>query len=326
MPPLITVVVPCLDEQDSLPTLRDRLIPVLEGIGSFEVVLVDDGSRDGTLAVMQALHTEDSRIRYMSFSRNFGHEAATSAGLLHARGDWVVLIDADLQDPPEVIPKLLARGLEGFDVVTARRQVREGERLSKRLTSALFYRFFGLFIQDFQLPLDTGDFRIMSRVAVDGFNHMPERNRFVRGMIAWSGYRTAEVAYQREARLAGETKYGPLKLIALAVDAVTSFSTLPLRFATWVGLSVTTFALLAALNMVYQKLFGDLELEGYAYQMVSMFFLGGVQLLILGIIGEYIGRIYDEVKRRPLFLIGSASPDATTAPSPPPPPPASSPV
>ncbi|MCA9570676.1 MAG: glycosyltransferase family 2 protein, partial [Myxococcales bacterium] len=267
--PLVSAVVPCLNEEQSLPRLRERLVPVLEALGTWQILLVDDGSTDGTLDVMRAMHAEDPRIQYVSFSRNFGHEAASTAGLAHATGAWVVLIDADLQDPPEVIAELLARGQEGFDVVTARRRARAGERMTKKLTSALFYRALALAVSDFELPLDTGDFRILSRRAVDGFNRMPERNRFVRGMIAWSGFRTSEVVYDREARVAGETKYGPLQLVALALDAMTGFSTVPLRLSSWLGFAITGFAALGAMVVVVQRLFFGLDIEGYAFQTVS---------------------------------------------------------
>lgn len=306
-PPLLSVVVPCLNEQDSLPRLHDRLVPVLERLGTWEVVLVDDGSRDRTLELMRGLHERDARIHYVSFSRNFGHEAASTAGMAHTSGRFVVLIDADLQDPPEVIERLLERAREGFDVVTARRDRRDGEGVAKLLTSALFYRGMAALIKDFQLPLDTGDFRLMSRKAVDGFLCMGERNRFVRGMIAWSGFKTAEVRYERDARVGGETKYGPLKLLALAIDALTGFSTIPLRISSWMGLGVTGLAAVGAVIVVIQRLFLGLDIEGYAFQTVSMFFLGGVQLVMLGILGEYVGRIYDEVKRRPLYLVAETS-------------------
>ncbi|MCB9676206.1 MAG: glycosyltransferase family 2 protein [Alphaproteobacteria bacterium] len=304
---MITVVVPCLNEEACLPLLVDRLVPVLEPLGTWEVLFVDDGSTDGTLAALRSLHARDPRLHFLSLSRNFGHEAATTAGMAHARGQWVALIDADLQDPPEVLTALLARGAEGFDVVTARRRARSGERLSKRLTSALFYRAMTLLVDDFELPLDTGDFRVLSRKAVDGFLRMPERNRFVRGMIAWSGYPTAEVTYERDARAAGETKYGPLQLAALALDAVIGFSTVPLRISSWLGISITALAAVGAIVVVVQRLFLDLDIEGYAFQTVSMLVLGGVQLVMLGVLGEYVGRIYDEVKRRPLYLVAEAS-------------------
>jgi glycosyltransferase involved in cell wall biosynthesis len=300
-------VVPCLNEEVSLPKLRERLVPVLDAMGSFEVVFVDDGSTDATLSVMQSLHADDARLHFVSFSRNFGHEAASTAGLAHARGEFVVLIDADLQDPPELIPELLAECQRGFDIVTARRDSREGERFAKLITSALFYRTMAALITDFQLPLDTGDFRMMSRKAVDAFLRMDERNRFVRGMVAWTGFPTSEVRYKRDARAGGETKYGPLKLIALAIDALTGFSTIPLRISSWMGLGVTALAAVGAIVVVIQRLFLGLDIEGYAFQTVSMFFLGGVQLVMLGILGEYVSRIYDEVRRRPLYLVAHSS-------------------
>ena len=301
--PLLSVVVPCLNEEGSLPLLMGRLSPVLNAItDSWEVVLVDDGSTDSTLDVMRALREDEPRVQFVSFSRNFGHEAATTAGVAHALGDAVVLIDADLQDPPELIGEMVERWREGADIVYATRESRDGENPFKLATSALFYRTLSR-LADVEIPLDTGDFRLMSRPAVEAFLQMPERNRFVRAMVAWTGFPSAKVTYRRDARVAGDTKYGPVKLAILALDAITSFSTVPLQLTGWLGGCVTVLAAFGAVEMIIEKLFLGLEIEGYALQIVGMFFLGGIQLLMLGVIGAYVGRIYTEVQRRPHYFV-----------------------
>jgi polyisoprenyl-phosphate glycosyltransferase len=301
--PTISVVVPCYDEEANIALLVERLTDSIEPLDAgFEVILVDDGSHDGTLDVMKREHARDHRIKFVALSRNFGHEAASTAGLSHARGAAIVLIDADLQDPPEVIPEMVARWREGYDLVFARRGTRAGEGRLKRLSSALFYRLMRWLVH-FDFPADTGDFRLMSRPVVDAFLQMPERNRFVRGMVAWTGFRSTAVEYSREARHAGETKYPLRKLILLTLDAITGFSTFPLRLVSMMGFAVTLFSAIATIWVAYQRLFLDLAIPGYALLVTGMFFLGGVQILMLGAIGEYVGRIYMETQRRPLFLV-----------------------
>ncbi len=305
--PTLSVVVPCYDEGLNVAPLVARLTAVLEPIDPhFEVILVDDGSRDGTREAMREAHAADRRVRWIGFSRNFGHEAATTAGIESARGDAVVLIDADLQDPPEVIADLVEKWREGYPIVYARRERRDGETWFKRVAAAGFYRVLSR-TTSVPIPVDTGDFRLMARPVVDAFLQMKERSRFVRGMVAWTGFRSAEVRYRRHARNAGETKYDTWKLVLLALDAITGFSVIPLRIASVVGLGFTGLSFLGALVVTVQRLFLGLAIPGYAFLVVGMFLLGGVQLLMLGIIGEYVGRIYLELQARPLYIVAERS-------------------
>jgi glycosyltransferase involved in cell wall biosynthesis len=269
---------------------------------TFELIFVDDGSRDRTLERLKSARAADSRVKIISLSRNFGHEAASTAGLRHASGRAVVLMDADLQDPPETIPRLLERWGEGFDLVFATRDTRAGESLFKRVSSALFYRLMGRLVK-FDFPADTGDFRLMSRPVVNAFLQMPERNRFVRGMVAWTGFRATSVRYSRAGRLSGKSDYDFGKLLVLALDAVTGFSAVPIRLVSLVGLGVTVLAAIGTLWIVLNKLFLGIEIPGYAFLATGVLFLGGVQILMLGAIGEYVGRIYVETQRRPLYMI-----------------------
>lgn len=309
--PTLSVVVPCFDEAPNIEPLVEQLTAVLEPLDPhFEVILVDDGSRDGTLRAVRGAHAADERFRYLAFSRNFGHEAASTAGIEAARGDAVVLIDADLQDPPEVIAQLVERWREGFEIVYARREVREGETWFKRVAAAAFYRLLAR-ATSVDIPVDTGDFRLMARPAVDAFLRMKERSRFVRGMVAWTGFRTAEVRYRRHARHAGDTKYDTRKLLLLAVDALTGFSIVPLRIASLVGLGFTGLSFLGAILVTLQRLFLGLAIPGYAFLVVGMLLLGGVQLLVLGIIGEYVGRIYVELQARPLYIVAERSEESS---------------
>lgn len=304
--PTLSVVVPCHNEEDNIGPLVRRLASVLEGLGTlFEIVLVDDGSTDATLAHIEAERARDSRVRFLALSRNFGHEAASTAGLAHARGRAVVLMDADLQDPPEVLPEMVERWREGYEIVYGRRRTRAGEPLFKRATSALFYRMMGRLVS-FSFPADTGDFRLMSRNVVDALLRMPERNRFVRGMVAWTGFPSTAVVYDRDSRHAGETKYSVWRLVVLAMDAVTAFSAFPLRVVSLAGLAVTLLSMIAAAVVVFQKLFLGIAIPGYAFLATGVFFLGGMQILLLGSIGEYVGRIYTETQGRPLYLIRRA--------------------
>ncbi len=300
---VLSIVVPCHDEEGNVEVLLQRIRESLDPLEpAWEVVFVDDGSRDGTLERLRDLARSDARVRFVALTRNFGHEAATTAGLGHARGEAVVLMDADLQDPPEVIPEMVRLWREGFHVVYARRERRDGESVVKRWSSGLFYRLMGR-ITSFDLPRDVGDFRLMSRAAVDAFLRMPERNRFVRGMVAWSGFRSAEVTVARAPRHAGETKYSMWKLTVLALDAMTAFSAAPLRAVSLAGLVVTGLSLLGAAIVVFQKLFLGIPIPGYAFLVTGVFFLGGVQILMLGVMGEYVGRIFVETQRRPVYLV-----------------------
>ncbi len=301
-PPVLSVVVPVFDEEGSLEVLHQRVKEALEGAGEpFELVLVDDGSRDGSWVKMRALASADPRVVLVRLSRNFGHQLAVTAGVDAARGDAVVLMDADLQDPPELLPSMVAKWREGYDVVYGRRVRRRGESLFKRASAAAFYRLIRR-LTTVEIPADTGDFRLMSRRVVEVLQSMRERNRFVRGLVAWAGYRQVAVEYERAERYTGETKYPLRKMARFAADAVFSFSHAPLRLATLLGLASSTLAFLYALYAVAAALLRWDVVHGWASLIVAVLFLGGVQLLCVGIIGEYVGRIHDEVKNRPLYV------------------------
>lgn len=307
--PKISIIIPCFNEEAVLPRLFERLGAVAATWNAdYEILCVDDGSRDRTWEILQAQNQKDPRWRGLSFARNFGHQTAVSAGLHFATGDAVVIIDADLQDPPEEISRLLAKWQEGFDVVYAVRQKRK-EGWLKRICYWGFYRLMARLVA-FDIPLDSGDFCLMSRRVVETINAMPERNRFVRGLRAWSGFRQIGLPYERAARAAGEPKYNVRKLIKLAADGLFSFSALPLRLATHLGLWVSAFAFFGVLFTLAQKLFaaqfakiGLSPEAGFPTIVISVLFLGGVQLICLGILGEYISRIYEEVKGRPLWIL-----------------------
>ena len=274
-------------------------------VASWEVVFVDDGSRDGSFAHLKQMAAREPRFKVISFARNFGHQIAITAGLDRAEGDAVVIMDADLQDPPEVVPAMIEKWREGFDVVYAVRQSRKGETFFKRATAAAFYRFFSAILGGFKMPLDAGDFRLMSRPAVLALRALRERHRFVRGMVAWIGFRQTAVHYHREARFAGETKYPLAKMIRFALDGVTSFSVFPLRMATWLGLLAGLVAIGTAVWAVYVKLVAQGVVPGWTTIMMLVGFSSCIQLLMIGVLGEYVGRIYEEVKRRPLYIQAS---------------------
>lgn len=303
--PTFSIVSPVYNEESVLPELYRRVRDVMDDLGEpWELILVNDGSRDNSAAVIAELHAQDGRVRGVSFSRNFGFQIAVTAGLDHAAGDAVILTDADLQDPPEVYPRMIEKWREGFDVVYGVRASREGESWFKLLTAKLFYRLIYR-ITDIDIPLDTGDFRLMDRRVVDVIRHMPERNRFLRGMVPWVGFKQTGVEYERRARFAGESKFSSVRqMLPFAVDAITSFSYLPLQLATYLGFLIAAIAGIAIVAVILVRLFGpENPLLGQATTLVAVLFLGGVQLISLGIIGEYLGRIYDEVKERPLYLI-----------------------
>jgi dolichol-phosphate mannosyltransferase len=303
--PVISILAPVYNEEPVLPELYRRVREVMEAIGEpWELVLIDDGSRDRSAQIIASLHEQDSRVKGLSFSRNFGFQIAVTAGLDHVEGDAVILADADLQDPPELFPDMIARWREGYDVVYGVRTGREGETWFKLLTAKLFYRLIYR-ITDISIPLDTGDFRLMDRRVVNVLRRMPERNRFLRGMIPWLGFRQTGVPYQRKARFAGESKFSSVRqMLPFALDAITSFSYLPLQLATYLGFSLAALSALAIIVVILLRLLGPSNpLAGQATTLVIVLFLGGVQLISLGIIGEYLGRIYDEVKGRPLYLV-----------------------
>jgi dolichol-phosphate mannosyltransferase len=300
--PELSVVIPAFNEQDNVQPMYERLVAALEGeVDGLEIVFVDDGSRDKTWSTLSELAAADPRVVALRFARNFGHQAALTAGVDAARGEAVVIIDADLQDPPEVIPELVARWREGYEVVYAQREAREGETWFKRVTAAMFYRLLRS-ITNVDIPVDTGDFRLMGPKALAAFRALPERNRFIRGLVSWIGFEQTAVRYQRHARLAGDTKYPLRKMARFALDGITSFSFLPLRLATWVGFFVSVLAFLYIVVVIVLKVLG-INWPGYTSIMASILFIGGVQLIMIGILGEYLARIFDEVKRRPLYLV-----------------------
>ena len=305
--PSYSIVVPCYNEEAGLHELYRRVKQVMDGTGeSWEMVLVNDGSRDRTGEIMRELHRQDPRVKVVEFARNFGHQLAVTAGLDYARGDAVVMIDADLQDPPEVILEMIERWKQGFHVVYAVRAKRKGETWFKEATAKLFYRIIYR-ITDVDIPLDTGDFRLMDRKVVEATNRMRERHRFIRGMTSWVGFRQTGVTYVRQERFAGETHYPFRKMFKFAMDAITGFSYFPLQMATYLGFTIAGVSGLAAVAVVFARLFiGAMPFYGQATTLVIVLFLGGVQLITLGIIGEYLGRIYDEVKGRPLYIVGEA--------------------
>jgi dolichol-phosphate mannosyltransferase len=300
------VVIPIYNEGEVLPTLYQRLTQVLEQVGEpYEVIFVNDGSTDGSAKLLSDLRVRDPRVKVVSFSRNFGHQIAITAGLDYSSGAAVIVMDGDLQDPPEVIPQLIAQWRAGFEIVFAVRASRNAESLFKRLTASVFYRILRR-LTTTEIPVDAGDFRLMSRMAVDALKPIRERNRFVRGLVGWIGFRHTSISYARDTRYAGVTKYPLTKMIRFALNGVFSFSFLPLQLATYFGLTVSIASFAYLVYAVWLKLFTARVVQGWASVIVAVLFMGGVQLLSLGIIGEYIGRIYEEVKQRPLYLVDAA--------------------
>lgn len=301
--PTISIVAPCFNEAATLPEFYRRVFEAMQKQEeTWELVLVDDGSQDGTAAILRQLAHQDPRIRPVIFARNFGHQLAVTAGLDYSRGQAVVIIDSDLQDPPEVIPELIAKWRDGYEVVYAVRTEREGETWFKLFTASLFYRLIYR-ITDVDIPLDTGDFRLLDRKVVNVLNKMRERHRFLRGMSVWVGFRQTGVPYKRAARFAGETKYPLKKMVKFAGDAITGFSYLPLQLATYLGFAAAGISILAIPVVVAARMAGSQAFFGQATTLIAVLFLGGVQLISLGILGEYIGRIYDEARGRPLYIV-----------------------
>jgi len=304
--PVVSVVAPVYNEEAILEELYRRLSAVLDGAGeSWELVLVNDGSRDRSGQIMRELHARDPRVKVVDFARNFGHQIAITAGADYAQGDAVVIIDADLQDPPEVILDLLVKWREGYQVVYAVRAERKGETWFKEFTARLFYRIIYR-ITEIDIPVDTGDFRLMDRKAVEALKGIREKHRFMRGLSVWVGFQQTGVKYVRAERYAGETKYPLKKMLKFALDGITSFSYLPLQLATYVGFLAAGLSILGIIAAIILRLSGSQAFYGQASTLVSVLFLGGVQLISLGIIGEYLGRIYDEVKGRPLYIVSQA--------------------
>ena len=301
--PRYSIVAPAYNEEEVLPEFHSRIREVMDRLGEpWELVVVNDGSTDTTSEVLSQLHAQDPRVCVVDFARNFGHQIAVTAGLDHARGDAVVIIDADLQDPPEVIADLIARWKEGWEVVYGVRSEREGETWFKLFTARLFYRLIGA-LTDVDIPPDAGDFRLLDRRVVEDMRTMREHRRFIRGMTSWVGYRQTGVSYVRHARLAGETKYPFWKMFRLALDAITGFSGFPLRLATICGSILLGVGVIFGLVLLGLRLTGSNPLAGQGVTLTAVFVLSGTQLLFLGIIGEYIARIYDEVRGRPLYTV-----------------------
>lgn len=305
--PRYSLVVPVYNEEAVLPLLIDKVRELLHSLdGSGEAIFVDDGSTDDSALIIRKMVEESAGFRLIELSRNFGHQIAITAGLDAARGDAVIVMDADLQDPPEVVLDLVSKWQEGYDVVYARRTRREGESVFKRVTSHVFYRLLSI-MTAVNIPRDVGDFRLVGRNALDAFKSMPERDRFVRGMFAWIGFKQTEVPFDRAPRAAGETKYPYWKMLRLAVHAIVSFSEKPLRIALWLGTGVSCAAALYGMYAIGAKLLANDVIDGWTSTIVIISFLSGINLFVTGIIGLYVGGIYAEVKRRPLYIVGRDS-------------------
>ena len=305
---LISIVVPVFNEEAVLPEFHRRLGQVLDPLSfDFEILYVNDGSADDSLSLLNRLREEDARVAILDLSRNFGKEIAMTAGLHRAQGEAVIVIDADLQDPPELIPRLIEEWQKGFDVVYARRARREGESAFKKMTAHLFYRLMRT-IGQIKIPEDTGDYRLLSRRAVNALNTLGEQHRFMKGLFTWIGYRQKAVIYEREPRHAGESKWNYWKLWNFAIEGITSYSSAPLKLASYLGLLTALGAFAYGIFIIIRTLlYGD-PVQGYPSMIVIILFLGGVQLMSIGVLGEYVGRIFTETKRRPLYFVNEYSP------------------
>lgn len=306
--PSVDIIVPVFNEQEVMPLFVQRIKAVMQSCDvRWRVIFVDDGSNDDSLKAMKSIHEADNKFGYLSLSRNFGKEYALSAGLDHASADAVVVIDVDLQDPPELIPEMIAQWHSGYEVVYATRKARHGESLAKKATANWFYRIINS-MSKIDIPKDTGDYRLMSRKAYSAVNKLREQNRFMKGLFAWVGFKQKQIYFEREPRAAGETKWNYSKLWRFALDGITSFSYLPLRFATWIGMSVAIFSFIYGAIIIAKTIILGNEVPGYPSLMVVVLFLGGIQLTALGIIGEYLGRMFNESKQRPLYLVDEYQP------------------
>jgi glycosyltransferase involved in cell wall biosynthesis len=299
----ISVVIPIFNEEANIHLLHERLVNAVTAVtNDYELIFVNDGSKDKSLPIIKELSAKFSQVKFIDFSKNFGHQIAVFAGLEHAQGNTIVIIDADLQDPPELIKDLYTKLQQGYDVVFAQREQRVGESWHKLLTAKLYYRVLNR-LSEVEIPLDTGDFRIITKKVKDIIVSMPEHNKFLRGQIAWTGFNQTSILYKREERHAGNTNYPYSKMLKFAFDGITSFSNIPLRLATYLGFMVSFVAFLVIVYTLYQKYFKHDVVQGWSSLMVSILFIGGVQLICLGIIGEYLGRIMDNVKKRPLYIV-----------------------
>lgn len=302
--PTLSLVIPCFNEEAVVPELDRRLRLLLDTLGeTWEVVFIDDGSKDKTLAMLEELARSEPRYRILSFSRNFGHQFAITAGVDHARGEAVVVMDADLQDPPEVVRDMIAKWREGYDVVYGVRTKREGESLFKRVTAAMFYRTMRAMV-GMDIPLDTGDFRLMGRKVVLALRALKEVHRFVRGMVVWVGFKQTAVYYSRAGRFAGETKYPLRKMLKFALDGITSFSIIPLRISSFLGVLAGLGAVGLSAWAIYVRFFVKGVVQGWTSTMILVALVSSAQLMMIGVLGEYVGRIYEQVKQRPPYLLG----------------------
>ena len=300
----ISIVIPCYNEEEVITETVHRLTAVCASIdqADIELIFVDDGSKDNTREILKVCAENDPRIRIIGFTRNFGHQLAITAGIDAARGDAVVLIDADLQDPPEVILQMIAKWRDGYDVVYGTRSERLGESRFKKTSARLFYKILNA-MSDIPIPLDTGDFRLMDRAVADTLRAMPERDRFVRGMVSWAGLRQTAILYQRSERFAGSTKYPLRKMLHFALNGIFSFSTKPLQLSTTFGILCALLAFFGILYTLFMRFFTNIWVEGWTALMLAILLIGGVQLISIGILGEYVGRIYNETKKRPLYVV-----------------------
>lgn len=301
----LSIVIPIFNEQDNIEVLHTRVSQTVEamGIGDVEILFVNDGSSDDSMRIIRILSQKDPRVKFISLSRNFGHQVAVSAGIDHAKGEAIVLIDGDLQDPPELIPELYAKLKSGYEVVYAKRRSRRGEGYMKKLMAKLFYRLLSK-MTSIKIPIDTGDFRIIDRKIADILKQMPEQEKFLRGQISWIGFNQTSIEYDRDERNAGKSGYTYTKMIRLAINGITSFSNFPLKFATVTGFTVSAIAFLMILYALYSRFISMQYVPGWASLMLAVLFLGGIQLIGIGIIGEYISRISANVRNRPLYVIG----------------------
>jgi dolichol-phosphate mannosyltransferase len=311
--PLLSLVTPAYNEAEGIQAFHARALAVMESLDGldYEMIYVDDGSRDDSFKIMSEFAATNPRVKVVKFSRNFGHQIAITAGLDHACGDAIVFIDADLQDPPELIHEMVTKWRDGFDVVYAKRARREGETRFKLWTAAMFYRLLRS-LSNIDIPQDVGDFRLISARVANELRAMREKDRFIRGLVSWVGFPQTFVLYDRDERFAGETKYPLKKMLKFAFDGITSFSNTPLKVATWMGYGASALAFLYLASVFVQWAFG-ITVEGWATMMVAMLFLGGVQLICIGILGEYLGRIFNEIKPRPVYIVQEVASSAETA-------------